>query len=115
MLTDLYLTGYLEDKGGKPHRLGDVRPDDSVLCAAFDQIRGSDWAELIADNHREAPHDVRDQLRATGWLHVQQHRMLGLIPTSRVTLYDEDVVNGLAHLEPFSVLGLEPAELVAPG
>lgn len=97
MLTDLYLTGYLEDKGGKPHRLSGVRPDDPVLCAAFDQIRGSDWAQLIAENQRKAPHVVRDQLQATGWVHVRRHRMLGLIPTTHVALHDEDMVSGLAH------------------
>jgi hypothetical protein len=97
MMTDLYLTGYLEDKGGKAHRLSDVRPDDPVLCAAFEQIHGIDWAQLIAENQSKAPHVVRDQLQATGWLHVQRRRMLGLIPSTRVALYDKDMVSGLAH------------------
>ena len=74
-----------------------VRPDDPVLCASFDQIRGSDWAQLIAENQRKAPHSVRDQLQATGWLHVQRHRILGLIPSTRVALHDEDMVSGLAR------------------
>ncbi len=28
---------------------------------------------------------------------MQRHRILGLIPTTRVALYDEDMVSGLAH------------------
>jgi len=97
MLTDLYLTGCLEDKAGRPHRLPGMRPDDPVLCAAFDQIHDTDWAKLILENRGKAPHVVRDQLQATGWVQVQRHRMLGLIPTTRIALYDEDMVSGLAH------------------
>lgn len=97
MMTDLYLTGYLQDKDDKPHRLSDTPPNDPVLRAAFHQIRGTDWARLIAENQGKAPHVVRDQLQATGWLHVQRHRILGLIPTTRVTLYDKDIVSILAH------------------
>lgn len=38
MLTDLYLTGHLEDKGGTPYPSSVARPGDPVLRAAFDQI-----------------------------------------------------------------------------
>jgi hypothetical protein len=99
MLTDLYLTGHLEDKGGKPYPSSVARPDDPVLRAAFDQIGVTgrkDWAQLIAENEKDAPQVVRDQLKATGWLRVQQRRMLGIIPTARLGLYDEDIVSGLA-------------------
>lgn len=97
MMTDLYLTGYLEDKDDNPHLRSDTPPNDPVLAAAFDQIRGSGWAQLIAENQSKAPHVVRDQLQATGWLHVQRRRVLGLIPTTRVALRDNDIVSGLAH------------------
>ena len=39
---------------------------------------------------------MRDQLKAAGWLRVQQRRMLGIIPTARLGLYDEEMVGGLA-------------------
>ena len=74
-----------------------MRPDDPVLCAAFDQIRATDWAKLILENQKKAPHVVRDQLQAAGWVQVQRHRRLGVIPTTRIVLYDEDMVSGLAH------------------
>jgi hypothetical protein len=99
MLTDLYLTGHLEDKGGKPYLSSVARPDDPVLCAVFDQIGVAgqkDWAQFIAENEKKAPRVVRDQLKATGWLRVQQRRMLGIIPTARLELDDEDMVSGLA-------------------
>lgn len=37
MLTDLYLTGYLEDQGGKPSQSRGTCPGDPVLRAAFEQ------------------------------------------------------------------------------
>jgi transposase len=72
-----------------------VGPDDPVLGAAFDQIDGRDWAQLIAENQRKTPRVVRDQLQASGWLHAQRHWMIGLIPTTRVALYDEDITGNL--------------------
>jgi len=99
MLTDLYLSGHLQDNEGTPYPSSGARPDDPVLLAAFDRIGGTrrrTWAKLIAENHN-APGVVRDQLEAIGWLCVQRRRMLGIIPTARVVgLYDEDVVSGLA-------------------
>jgi Golgi phosphoprotein 3 (GPP34) len=100
MLTDLYLTGHLEDKGGRPVAIDSVaRPDDPVLRAAFDQIGVTgrkDWAQLIATNDRDAPHAVRGQLKATGWLRAHQRQVLGIIPITRLGPYDEDTVSSVA-------------------
>jgi hypothetical protein len=99
MLTDLYLTGYLENKGDKPYPSGGGCPDDPVLRAAFDPIGHTgvwDWAELIAQNQQRAASAVSDQLQAAGWLVAQRRRMLGIIPTARFGLYDEDMVSVLA-------------------
>lgn len=98
MLTDLYLTGYLEDEGGKPHPSSDTGPADPVLRAEFDRIGvcGRDWSTSIAEDPRQAIQVVRDQLQAAGWLHVRQLRRLGFIPTTRLQVYDGDMVDGLA-------------------
>jgi Golgi phosphoprotein 3 (GPP34) len=99
MLTDLYLTGYLEDKGGKPCQSRVACPDDPVLRAVFERIgviSPENWAGVFAENPKRAIRDVRDQLQATGWLWVQRHWMLGMIPTTRLALYDEDMVSSLA-------------------
>lgn len=100
MLTDLYLTGHLEDKEGRPVGIECVaRPDDPVLRAVFDEISVNprkDWAQLIATNDRDAPRAVRDQLKATGWLRAHQRQVLGIVPVTRLRLYDEDTVSAWA-------------------
>jgi hypothetical protein len=96
MLTDLYLTGFVEDKQGNAHPTSAARPDDPVLHEALKGVAGRDWAQLIAHNEHHARRVVRDQLETTGWLRVQQHRMLGIVPTARLGIYDEDMASGLA-------------------
>jgi hypothetical protein len=99
MLTDIYLTGHVADKRGRPYASNVARPDDPVLRAAFEQIGVTglkDWAELIATNEWAALDVVRDQLKATGRLRVTPRRVLGIFPTTRLRLYDEDMVSGLA-------------------
>jgi hypothetical protein len=98
MLTDLYLTGYLEDKGGKPYPSSSACPGDPVLRAAFERVgtsRQEAWAGLIAEEPKRASQVVRDQLQATGWLCVQRPPLLGIIP-ARCVLYDEEMVSGLS-------------------
>ena len=96
MLTDLYLTGYVEDKQGMAHPTSAARPNDPVLHEALKGVAGRDWAQLIAQNEHHARQVVRDQLEATGWLRVRQRRMLGIIPTSGLEVHDEDMVSSLA-------------------
>jgi hypothetical protein len=96
MLTDLYLTGHVEDKQGNAHPTSAARPDDPVLHEALKGVAGRDWAQLIAHNEHHARKVVRDQLETTGWLRVQHRRMLGIIPTAPLGLYDEDMVSGVA-------------------
>jgi Golgi phosphoprotein 3 (GPP34) len=89
MLTDLYLTGYIEDKDGKAHRSSVTTPDDPVLRTVCVQIGsvfsgGRDWARLIAEDEEQASAVVRDQLKAT------------IIPTARLAPSEEDAVSGLA-------------------
>jgi Golgi phosphoprotein 3 (GPP34) len=100
MLTDLYLTGYLEDRGGKPCPNHAVHALVIRCCAPRSSGSAStgpkDWAESIAENPRRTSHDVRDQLQTTGWLRVKRHWQLGIVPTTRRALYDEGMVSILA-------------------
>ncbi len=99
MLTDLFLTGYLQDTEGKACQASRARPGDPVLRAVFDTIGVSGpktWAWLIAANEEHAPRLVRDQLKGRGWLCPQRRRTLGIIPAGRLGLYDEGMVGGLA-------------------
>ena len=97
MLTDLYLTGHLENKGGKAWpATAAQQPADPVLRAALTGTTGREWAQLISYRSGHARQVVRDQLETTGWLHGRQRRVLGIIPTARLRLYDKDMVSGLA-------------------
>jgi hypothetical protein len=99
MLTDLYLTDHVQDEEGMPCPVGISRPDDPVLGAALDDIGDNapkNWAQAVAHDQRKVPRLVRSQLEAAGWLLVQRRRMLGIIPSARLRLHDEDLVSGLA-------------------
>jgi hypothetical protein len=99
MLTDLFLTGYLQDAEGKACQASGARPGDPVLRAMFDTIgvkRPKTWAWLIAANEEHVPQLVRDQLTGHGWLCEHRRRTLGIIPTVRLGLYDEDMIDRLA-------------------
>jgi len=96
MLTDLYLTGYVEDQEGKAYQARAARHDDPVLHQVLKDVAGRDWAQLVAHGGGRGREMVRDQLEASGWVSGQQRRMLGILAPARVRLYDEDMVSGLA-------------------
>ena len=54
----------------------------------------------------EAPYVVRDQLTDSGWLHVQRGRVPGVIPTTRLGVYDEEPIGGLADRAADAVLNV---------
>ncbi|HEY9267391.1 MAG TPA: GPP34 family phosphoprotein [Mycobacterium sp.] len=97
ILTDLYLTGFLEDKSGRPHRANTACPRDPLLRVALERVSASteDWAELIAQEPKRVSRVVRDQLQTTGWLCVQRRPILGVVP-ARLTVYDDDMVGYLS-------------------
>lgn len=39
---------------------------------------------------------MRDQIEADGWIQIKHSRMLGIIPTTSLRLYEEDLVGALA-------------------
>ena len=94
MLTDLFLTGYVEDEDGKAHRTRAAHPDDPVLQDALNGVEGRDWRKLIVRDGRYVRKAVRDQLEAAGWVHGQQRKLLGVVPANE-RLYDEDMVSAL--------------------
>lgn len=99
MLTDLFLSGHLTDEDDRPRPVGVTRPWDPVLRAALDDIGDNepkDWMNAVARDQRNVPALVRSQLEADGWLWVQRRRALGIIPSARLRLHDEDLVRGLA-------------------
>lgn len=92
MLTDLYLSGHLSDRGGRAYTTEAEEPAHPLLCSVFEQAQGREWEQLIADSRRRTARLVRDELTDAGWLLAHPCRKLGLIPATRVALHDEDMV-----------------------
>jgi hypothetical protein len=93
MLTDLYLTGYIEDQNGEAGRLKSHH-DDPLMHAALNRAAGHGWSALIYRGGRTCK-DVHDQLEGAGWIHGPPRRRLSL-GRARVEIYDVDMVGALA-------------------
>ncbi|MEV6634823.1 GPP34 family phosphoprotein [Actinoplanes sp. NPDC051470] len=127
-LADLYLEGHLTDENGRP-AVAAVRrpPHDPVLVALLGEIAGArprKWQVWVGRRHRHVIAAVRQQLSEGGWVRLEPRRILGLFPTTKVTIRDPRVRRELlrrvgdAMKEP--VLRVEPADaalvtLVAEG
>jgi hypothetical protein len=90
-LADLYLRGHLIDERGRA--IIDARHPchDPVLDALLEEIAGSKprtWKSWVDRRQRAARSAVRQQLSDRGWVHLQPHRVLGLFPTTKVTIRD---------------------------
>jgi hypothetical protein len=99
MLTDLCLTGHLTDDKDRPRIADAPLPRNPLLRTVLDDIGDNepqDWMHAVARDQRHVPRIVRSELEAAGWLWVQRRRILGIIPTARLRLSDEDLVTSLA-------------------
>ncbi|WP_167759322.1 GPP34 family phosphoprotein [Mycobacterium sp. PS03-16] len=96
MLTDLYLSGFLEDRQGRPCPTDSARHKDPLLQGMVVGIGQRSWGQLIASDERATRQHVRQQLEADGWLVVRHHRFAGMIPAQRLGVLDEQMVGGLA-------------------
>jgi hypothetical protein len=99
MLADLYLAGHVEDVGGRPALVAGTRPDDRVLRAILNDVASDEqrsWTRAVSRHQRRIPGLVRSHLEASGWLSVQRHRALGIVPATRIRLNDHDLVGALA-------------------
>ncbi|GGM89115.1 GPP34 family phosphoprotein [Dactylosporangium sucinum] len=121
-LADLYRGGHLTDERGRAAI--DVRHPcrDPVLDALLEEIAGSKphtWQSWIGHRQHAAVRAVRQQLNDGGWVHLQPHRILGLFPTTKVTIRDPrarkellDRVNTALH-QPIGTIDPADAALVA--
>lgn len=116
-LADLYRSGHLTDERGRAAI--DVRHPrlDPVLDALLEEIAGHrphTWQSWIGRGQRAAVRAVRRQLDDDGWVHLQPHKILGLFPTTEVTIRDPRVREELlgrvdtALHEPID--GIDPAD-----
>ena len=93
-LADLYLNGHVTDERGRATI--DVRHPchDPVLEALLEEIAGSKprrWQSWVGRRQRDAVRAVRQQLGDGGWVRLEPHRVLGLFPTTKVTIRDPRV------------------------
>jgi hypothetical protein len=94
-LADLYLKGDLTDERGRAVVApGRRHGHDPVLAALREEIAGArprKWQSLVGRRHRATVAAVRSQLGDGGWARLEPHRILGLFPTTKVTLRDSRV------------------------
>lgn len=121
-LADLYLGGHLTDVRGRATI--DIRHPchDPVLGALLAEIAGSKprrWQYWIDHRQSAAVKAVRQQLADRGWVRLEPRRILGLFPTTRVTVRDPRVRKELlsrvsrALTKPSGRIDLADAALVA--
>ena len=94
-LADLYLGGHLTDERGRAAIGVRHHPShDPVLEALREEIAGSKprtWQSWVGRRQRAAVSAVRQQLGDGGWVRLESHRILGLFPTTKVTIRDPRV------------------------
>lgn len=93
-LADLYLNGHLTDDRGRAAI--DVRHPchDPVLEALLAEIAGSKprkWQTWVSRRQRPTVSAVRGQLSDGGWVRLEPRKILGLFPTTKVTVRDPRV------------------------
>jgi len=98
VLSELYLDGHLIDQSGRAKR-STTGPDDPVLRTLFDRIpddRLPRWEQVILKVPGSCATLVRDDLHDAGWLHRDQRRRMGVIPTRALEPADDTVRTELA-------------------
>ena len=98
ILTELLLTGYLRDTDGMARRTGRV-PVDPVLRTAVETIDDDGprpWSLLVVIDQQDTYGLVRQQLEHHGWVGPQLRHRIGVIPTFRFGVTDEDAAASLA-------------------
>lgn len=98
-LTDLLQRGLVRDVDGRPSATGRAPHGlNPVLADLLDRIaetKPHPWGWWIRLRGRPV-RSVRDDLAAAGWIRVEEHRILGLFPTARITERDPRVRKALA-------------------
>lgn len=93
-LADLQVNGHLTDERGRATIEVRHPCHDPVLEALLEEIAGSNprtWQSWVDRRQHAAVNAVRQQLSDGGWVRLQPHRILGLFPTTKVTIRDPRV------------------------
>jgi hypothetical protein len=123
-LTDLYLGGLLIDAGGRAATVTPVPAHapapvtDPALVDLLSRIASSRprrWKHWVGKSTRSTSDAVRDQLEADGWIKVERRRILGVVPSARVTVRDRAAVKELGRQTGRALRGSVPVDRVDPG
>jgi len=112
-LTELTAAGLLRDRGDHAERVSDRWPGDPFLAEVLRDVPTSAprrWTSLVHLGAHTAEAAVREQCAAAGAVRVTGGRVLGVIPTRRVTLARPEQVRLLRERVRDAVFaGHEPA------
>jgi hypothetical protein len=100
-LADLYLSGHLTDERGRAAVKSRHPCPDPFLEAVRADIADSrprKWQTWVDRRQRAAVKTVRSQLGDGGWARLETHKILGLFPTTKVTIRDPRVRKELLGL-----------------
>jgi hypothetical protein len=93
-LADLFLNGHLVDDRGRAAIGMRHHRHDPVLDAVVEEITGSKprtWQSWVGRRHGVTSRAVRQQLADGGWVRLEPRKILGLFPTTKVTIRDPRV------------------------
>lgn len=114
-LTTLARDRLLDATGGKVIRKPGTAPDDPFIAAVWEDLPDSKpkgWLRFVHNKAHTAETPVRDQLSATGAIAVSRGKVLGLVPTDRVTVCHPGEVRALQERVRHTVLGgADPASV----
>jgi hypothetical protein len=124
LLAELSLRGCLVEEGHRVRASGSKRTGDPVLdgvLGAMSEDRPRSWRSWLRRDTRLTLSAVRRQLAADGLIGVDRDRVLGVFPTTRITVHDparvaelrasvRDLVTGTV---PVARVSTEDAALIA--
>jgi Golgi phosphoprotein 3 (GPP34) len=98
-LTDLLHRGHLVDRDGKAEVNARLpAPADPVLSMVLDEVasaRPRSWQHWVGRRIGPVRAAVAGELAAQGWIELRPHRVLGVLPTTRVVLLRPGVIGKL--------------------
>jgi hypothetical protein len=117
-LTELLLSGYIADMGGRVRaRSAESRPQDPVLADFLSKIAASQprsWHHWLSHGSRTLPGQIRDALAEDGIVQLDRRRILGVAPITRVTVPDVLAIKRLTQRVASALNESLPAARVAP-
>ncbi len=116
-LAELFVAGQLADVDGKVRVVGQPSTAEPILGEVLERIAASrprSWEHWVHAGARGMPAAVRDQLAAGRWVRVEPVRILGLIPSARVSVSDPRVLQRLLAQVSAALSATRPASRVEP-